>query len=86
MFPASLPINILSGLIFGFLCIGIACKANLADAEEHNVPANHPRYIHDKQEMALWGISAAGVVGGIGAKTYKAAKDIGNVDGWKKKK
>lgn len=36
---------------------------------------------HDKQEMALWGVSAAGVVGGIGAKTYKAAKDIGNVDG-----
>ena len=41
---------------------------------------------HDKQEMALWGISAAGVVGGIGAKTFKATKDLGNVDGWKKKK
>ena len=37
--------------------------------EEHNVPANHPRYIHDKQEMALWGVSAVGLVGEIGRKT-----------------
>ncbi len=80
------PINFLSALFFAFIGLGVACKANLTDAEDHNVPANHPRYIHDKQKMTLWGVSAAGVVGGIGAKTYKAAKEIGNVDGWKKKK
>lgn len=74
------------GLLFSIIGMAIASGINVSSAKEHNVPANHPRYQHDRRELAIAGVSGVVAAGSIGRHTSKAVKDLMNVDGWKEMK
>lgn len=74
------------GTLCAFIGMLIASGMNIETAKLHNVPKNHPRYQHDRRELALGGVSGVIAAGTIARKAHKTAKDIGNVDSWKEMK
>lgn len=71
------------GGISSLIGMYIASEMNVERAKKYKVPPDHPRYIHDKNEMTV--AKAAGVISAVsvGKHTKKAIKNVANVDSWK---
>lgn len=73
------------GLLISFIAMMAASAINVSNAEQYEVPEDHPRYRHDKTELQIG--KAATVIGtaSVLKHTKKAIKDIGDVENWDKK-
>ena len=80
----SVPIALIPALIASMIGMAIASKMNIDNALEHNVPKNHPRLRHDRNELRMCGIGAAGAAASIYHHGKKAGKELMDVEHWGK--